>query len=119
MNRRVLKKPQAQRDLINHFAYIARDKLKPAIKFLKVAEKAVETLAAMPTSGREWSSANPLLAGIRVYIMPSPYRNYLIFYRFSEDALEILTVLHGARDLQTVLISTLEADRPSHPVQQE
>jgi toxin ParE1/3/4 len=110
MKRRVLKKPQAQRDLTNHFAYIARDKLRPAIKFLQVAEDAVKTLAAMPTIGRMWPSDSPVLAGIRVYVLPSPYRNYLIFYRFNDDALEILTVLHGARDLQTVLTSTLEAD---------
>jgi toxin ParE1/3/4 len=35
--------------------------------------------------------------------MPSPFRNYLVFYRPIEDGVEVLTVLHGARDLQAVL----------------
>ena len=68
-----------------------------------MASDTFEKLATMPTMGREWVSSDPYLAGIRVYVMPSPYRNYLIFYRFTDDALEILTILHGARDLETVL----------------
>ena len=32
-----------------------------------------------------------------------PYRDYLIFYRVSDDSIEILHVLHGARDYETIL----------------
>jgi plasmid stabilization system protein ParE len=35
--------------------------------------------------------------------MPSPFRNYLVFYRPIRDGIEVLTVLHGARDLHAVL----------------
>jgi plasmid stabilization system protein ParE len=58
MTRRVLKKPKAERDLIDHFAYAARDKVRPANKFLDVAEEAIKNLAAMPTIGRNWKSDN-------------------------------------------------------------
>jgi plasmid stabilization system protein ParE len=37
MKRRILKKPQVEADLIEQFAYIARDKVKPAERFLRVA----------------------------------------------------------------------------------
>jgi len=103
MKRQIFKKPQAERDLIEHFAFIARDKLKPAIRFLRVASDTFEKLAVMPNMGRAWMSSDPRLAGIRAYVMPSPFRNYLIFYRFTDSALEILTILHGARDLEAVL----------------
>jgi toxin ParE1/3/4 len=103
MSRRILRKPQVDHDLIEHFAYIARDKIQPAEQFLKVAQESFERLAAMPSIGRKWDSPLPHLAGIRVYPMPSGYRNYLIFYRPLEDGIEVLTILHGARDLDAAL----------------
>jgi toxin ParE1/3/4 len=111
VKRRIFKKPRAEQDLIEHFAFIARDNAKPAIKFLLVAGATFDNLAAMPTLGRTWLSPDPALDGIRVYVMPSPYRNYLVFYRFTDDVLEILTILHGARDLEIVL-RTIESGLP-------
>jgi toxin ParE1/3/4 len=32
-----------------------------------------------------------------------PYGNYLIFYRISDDRIEVLHVLHGARDYESIL----------------
>jgi plasmid stabilization system protein ParE len=31
--------------------------------------------------------------------MPSGFRNYVIFYRQIDGGIEVLTILHGARDL--------------------
>jgi toxin ParE1/3/4 len=103
MKRRVLKKPQVERDLIEQFAYIARDKIEPAERFLRVAEESFDRLAADPLLGSKWESPLPQLAGIRVLALPSPFRNYLVFYRPIQDGIEVLTVVHGARDLQAVL----------------
>ena len=52
MKRRILQKPQAERDLVEIFAFIARDKLKPAMRFLRLAAETFEKLASMPTLGR-------------------------------------------------------------------
>jgi toxin ParE1/3/4 len=103
MSPRILAKPQVERDLIEHFSFIASDKVKPAERFLRMAEESFNRLAADPLSGQAWQSPLPQLAGIYLYPMPSPFRNYLIFYRPIENGVEVLTVLHGARDLQTVL----------------
>ncbi len=103
MKRRILKKPQVERDLIDQFSFIARDKIEPAERFLRVAEETFKQLAANPLLGHKWESTLPQLAGIRVRAMPSPFRNYLVFYRPIEDGIEVLTVLHGARDLQAIL----------------
>jgi toxin ParE1/3/4 len=107
MNRRIVKKPQVEQDLIEHFAFIARDKLGPAERFLKVAEETIARIADMPGIGRAWGSSQPHLAGIRVYPMPSGFRNYLIFYRPTDDGIDVLTILHGARDLGAALDSLL------------
>jgi toxin ParE1/3/4 len=111
MNRTILKTPRAERDLVDHFEFIARDKIPPARRFLKVAQKSFELLAAMPGVGREWDSPLPHLAGIRVYPMPEGFRNYLIFYRPVQDGIEVLTILHGARDLDAALDSLLRPDQ--------
>ena len=103
MSRRFLKKPQVERDLIDHYAFIARDKVEPAERFLRVAEECFERLAADPMLGHSWRSPLPVLSDVCVYPMPTPFRNYLIFYRPIDNGVEFLTVLHGARDLQTVL----------------
>jgi toxin ParE1/3/4 len=103
MSREILKKPRASRDLTEYFAFIAYDKVAPADRFLQVAKETFEYLAELPTVGRIWESRLPKLEGIRVYPMPSPYRNYLIFYRFDDMTLEVIAVIHGARNLEAVL----------------
>jgi plasmid stabilization system protein ParE len=96
--------PRAERDLVEHYAYIARDKIAPADRFLKTAEQSFERLAEMPGAGRAWESETPQLQGVRVYPMAPPYRNYLVFYRIVEDqAIEILAILHAARDVGAIL----------------
>lgn len=39
--------------------------------------------------------------GIRQWRLPG-FENYLIFYRPLDDGVEILRVLHGARDIQRI-----------------
>jgi plasmid stabilization system protein ParE len=112
MTRQIVKKPRAERDLIEHCSYIARDKIAPAERFLRVAEESFARIAEMPGIGRRWESSQPHLTGIRVYPMPSGFRNYLIFYRLSGRDIEILCVLHGARDLGP-LLDSLFLDDPS------
>jgi toxin ParE1/3/4 len=100
---RILRRPRVKADLAGHYAYIAQDKAAPAERFLRVAEAAFELLARMPTIGTAWDSPDPRLAGVRVYPLPRGFRNYLVFYRPLPDGVEILTVLHGARDLGVAL----------------
>jgi toxin ParE1/3/4 len=99
----ITKKPGVELDLGEIFDFIAQDKLEPAERFLKVAADSIERLAAMPGLGRKWESALPLLREVRVFPMPAPFRNYLIFYRPITGGIDVLCVLHGARDLESVL----------------
>jgi plasmid stabilization system protein ParE len=50
---RVLKRPRAKVDLLDHFVYIGeRGSLEKAEEFLKAVERAFELLAGMPEMGR-------------------------------------------------------------------
>jgi plasmid stabilization system protein ParE len=97
-------RPRAEQDLVDHFAMIATDKIAPAERFLLAAEQTFDRLAAFPGMGRRWESDNRKLQGIQVCPMPSPYRSYLIFYLVDTgNIVEILTILHAARDIGSVL----------------
>src|SRR4051812_21586302 len=97
--------PLAKQDLIGHYQRIARDKIEPANRLLAIAKESFERIAAMPGIGRAWESANPALADIRVYPLPSGYRSYLVFYRRTRKGVEIIRVLHAARNIAAVLNS--------------
>ncbi|MCL2639271.1 MAG: type II toxin-antitoxin system RelE/ParE family toxin [Phycisphaerales bacterium] len=103
MMRTILRKPQVNEDLIGHYAYIALDKIEPAERFLRVAEESFQRLLTMPAIGTKWVSKNKALAGIYVYPLSTPYRSYLMFYRLIPDGIELLTILHGARNLERAL----------------
>lgn len=108
MKRRVLRRPRALRDLAEHYEFIGVDSLAAADRFLLAAERSFQRLAAMPRMGRPWRSSIRRLAGIRVWGIPE-FRNYLVFYRPLADGIEVLHVLHAARDIPTSLESEDEA----------
>jgi toxin ParE1/3/4 len=98
----VFKRPGPKRDFLDHFEFIGRGSLNSAERFLKAAEAAFEQRAEMPGMGRRWATEDPRLMGIRVWPIPR-FRNYLIFYRLIESGIEVIHVLHGSRDFETLL----------------
>jgi toxin ParE1/3/4 len=105
MRARITKSVRARRDLLEHFVYIGRDSVPAARRFLKAADKAMASLARMPQMGGRWASRNPALRELRVWSIRK-FENYLIFYRPTPEGIEVLRVLHGARDIDTLLEGT-------------
>src|SRR5437667_4858213 len=103
MKLKIIIGPRYENDLAEHFAEIFKDKPEPALRFVKVADESAQLLAEMPHVGTPFETDLPHLQGIRGYPMPKHYRNYVIFYRAFDDRIELLTMLHGARDLPSVL----------------
>jgi toxin ParE1/3/4 len=52
--------------------------------------------------GRQRETTNPNLADLRQWPVPG-FEKYLIFYRPAEDGIDVVRVLHGARDLDAIL----------------
>ncbi len=77
---------------------IQKDNPQTAIRFLEAAQETFETLARMPELGGCFETTNPRLSGIRVWRIKG-FDNFLVFYRPLGSSLEIVRVLHGARDL--------------------
>ncbi len=98
----VLLRPQAKRDLADHFVFIGLDNVDAAHRFVAAAERTIDPISEMPQMGGVRSFRNPKLAGVRSCCI-SGFENYLVFYRLAEDGLEVIRVLHGARDIQNLL----------------
>lgn len=56
----------------------------------------------MPGIGSLREITNPAMTGVRSWPIRG-FSGYLIFYRPTSDGIEVIRVLHGARDLDTIL----------------
>jgi toxin ParE1/3/4 len=99
---RIIRRVGARRGLAEIAEYISRTSTRSASRFLAAAERAFASLVEMPEKGGLWESDRPELAGIRVWPIPG-FKNYLIFYRPIEGGIDVLRVIHAARDLENLL----------------
>lgn len=99
---RVTKHTQAERDIEEAFVFIGERDLDTALDFLFAVEQTFELLAQMPFLGVARDFRHSRLRGVRQWHIKS-YEEYLIFYRPVEDGIEVLRVLHGKRDIESIL----------------
>ena len=93
---RLLKRPEAESDLDEIWWYIAQDSPINADRFLDRIQERCLSLADFPQMG---TSRDELKAGLRSQLVG----NYLIFYFPLEDGVDIVRVLHGSRDIESLL----------------
>jgi toxin ParE1/3/4 len=87
--------PRASSDLIEIWSYIADDSVANADAFIDKLCVTIQSLARQPGSGRHREELAP---GIQSF----PFGRYIIFYRVVTNAIEIVRVLHGARDIESI-----------------
>ncbi|MFB2838044.1 MULTISPECIES: type II toxin-antitoxin system RelE/ParE family toxin [Floridanema] len=107
----VNKRPQVIRDLIELATYIAEDSLDVSDRFLAAAEETFKQLGKMPGMGKLCQFSHPNLTGVRQQAIKG-FRKYLVFYLSSDSGVEILRVIHGARDIEAILEDDLGEDNP-------
>lgn len=95
----VVRKPEADSDLLHLFVFLGRGSVLSANRFLQAADQTCARLADMPGLGSECESDHPALDGLR--LMPiRGFAKYLILYRPIRDGIEVIRVFHGSRDLE-------------------
>ena len=99
---RIVKHRKALRDVLEVFVYIGDQNMDAAERFLFAFDADVKRFATMPNIGSIRTFDHPKLANIRSWPI-SGFENYLIFYRTTEAEIQILRVIHGARDIERVL----------------
>jgi toxin ParE1/3/4 len=101
MTGRVLRTETALRDLDEQATFIQKDSPNAAIRFLAAADASFQRLASMPELGERQPFGRKELADLRVWQVRG-FENYLIFYRPIEGGIEVVRVLHGARDIAAI-----------------
>jgi len=98
-------RPEADRDTDRAADFLAHEaNVDVALRFLAAVEKAYRRLVDHPHIGTPVKSFEPSLAELRFWPVPG-FEVYLVFYLPSPDTVEVVRVLHGARDLPSILRS--------------
>lgn len=100
---RLFLRPRADRD-IDHAALflLATSTADVACRFLGAIQAACDTLRQYPRIGTPVDTFSSRLRGVRVWPVPG-FRSTLSFYVDADTTIEIVRVLHGARDLERIL----------------
>lgn len=93
--------PEAVSDLFEIWDYINRDNPGAADRVEEAVFRACELLADSPFAGRVRNDLTSL--PVRFWVV-HPYSNYLIVYDPEKKPLRIVRILHGARNLRSVLM---------------
>ena len=102
------RRPEVEADLARYARHIARDNEVAAEAFVTAAETAFRRLAHFPSLGRRRRWQNPRLAGLRSRPLARPFAAWLVFYRETTHAIEIVRVLHGTMNLGSRLLEPPE-----------
>ena len=92
---KISKLARAKTDLAEIWDYIADDSEAQADAFIDRIDRKLVLLAENPTIGR---MRDELAENMRSF----PFDRYVIFYIATSNGIQIVRVLHGARDLATI-----------------
>lgn len=99
---RIIYRPEARRDALESATYIALENAEAAGRFLEALKTTSEHLAAMPRMGMRQHFKNMALYELRVFPVYG-FEKYLIFYHPRSVDIEIVRIIHGARDYPLLL----------------
>lgn len=101
--RRIKIRPAAVDDLDEHVLFISRDSVDAAMRLFDSAHRSYRQISKMPQMGTVCDIPNPRLMGLRRSYVKG-FRNYVIYYIPRDDEIEIIRLLHGARDRENILL---------------
>ena len=91
----VTRRPLAETDILEIWDYIAEDSLAAADRWVDQLDEQFRVLATQPMMGR---ARDELAPGVRSF----PFGHYVVFYVPLDYGIDIVRVLHGARDIDAV-----------------
>lgn len=101
MTLRITITPKASEDIDELFAYIAQDNYDAALKFFDATRLTFSQLAKNPGIGSSCKSVNSRLVDMRKWAVKG-FAKYLIFYLYTDEYIEIVRVIHAARDISAI-----------------
>ena len=102
MSAPVTHRPRARLDLLEQFVYLGEQAgVELAERYFTAVEETCRQLARFPHGGALYDSGIERLAGMRRFPVQG-FQKYLIFYLPHPGSIEVVRVLHGARDLASL-----------------
>ena len=92
---------KADADIEEISFYFAQRAPDVADRFYLAFKRTIRQLAESPNLGERCRFRHPKTKGMRIWQVDG-FSNYLIFYCLKEGMLQILRVIHGARDYETI-----------------
>jgi toxin ParE1/3/4 len=103
MTPRVVIFPAAERDLDEQAEYyLGRHTPETAAHWYDQTATTFQFLAQQPEIGTTWETKKRALAGVRMWPVDG-FERHFVFYRPIEGGIEVIRILHGARDLDRLL----------------
>lgn len=101
--RKVSFRPRAWEDIQESAEYLADEaSVEIAERFLDAVVELAQRLAGRPQIGAPCLFNNPQLRGVR-RLPVIGFEKWLVFYQAPDGAVEVIRVLHGARDIASIL----------------
>ena len=91
----VTRRPLAAVDILDVWDHIAEDSIEQADLWVDRLDEKLELIATQPLMGR---ARDELAARVRSF----PFGRYVIFYEPIEGGIDVVRVLHSARDIDAV-----------------
>ena len=91
----VTRRPLAEADIFEIWDYIADDNMQAADRWLDQLDEKLQLIATQPMMGR---AREELVLGARSF----PFGRNVIFYVPTGNGIDVVRVLHGARDVDAV-----------------
>jgi toxin ParE1/3/4 len=98
----VTQRPRARIDLLEQFVYFGEtESVELAERYFTAVDETCALLIKQPRIGGFYDSGISELAGLR-RIPVKGFENYLIFYLPHSGGIDVIRVIHGARDIENL-----------------
>lgn len=95
-------RPRADTEIDALADYIAQDNPAAAFRFLDAVRKTFDLIGEQPGIGSRRYAHLPMMEGLRVWPV-ADFEKHLVFYIERPGHIDVLRVLHGARDIPAAL----------------
>lgn len=97
--------PKAAADIENSaLYYVEQADLDLGLRFYRATEETLAWILENPSCGSSREFLSPRLQGLRAWPVRG-FQRHLVFYRESDEAVQVIRVLHGARDILNIFKS--------------
>jgi plasmid stabilization system protein ParE len=103
---KVLYRQTSSDDIVRQFRYylVTAEAPEIALRFREAVRRTIQSLRQNPHVGPQYSSSNPRIQNLRSWPVAG-FEAIQIYYTLAADAMHIIRILHGKRDLRRILQS--------------